>query len=164
MFCKHGPENKGYGFSKNCFCCPDNSCYVIYQTPLQALDFTSKLAAFCPFLWKTLNPAGGQIDFRRLSLSLWKTRSILMVLFFQCHSLSWKCTHEQHFAIFLIVFLLHPTKWDSCCNLQVLLPFAVNQNKSLWSKKEETDFRDAALPCMDCSEKIGNRTSKMSYH
>jgi hypothetical protein len=45
-----------------------------------------------------------------------------------------------------------------------LLHFAMNQNKSLGSKKEGTDFRDAALSCMDCSEKIGNTTSKMSYH
>lgn len=71
MFRKHGPENKGYGFSKNCVCCPENSCYIIHQTPLQALDFTSKLVAFCPLLSKTLNQAGGQIDFHpSLSLSV----------------------------------------------------------------------------------------------
>jgi len=83
MFWKHGPEIKGYGFSKKCVCCSENSCYIIYQTPLQALDFTSKLAALCPLLSKTLNPAGGQIDFHPLSLSLsplMKHRAILIVL------------------------------------------------------------------------------------
>jgi hypothetical protein len=83
MFRKYGPVNKGYGFLKSCFCFPENSCYIIYQTPLQALDYTSKLAAFCPLISKTLNPAGGQIDFHPLSLSLslrMKYMYILIVL------------------------------------------------------------------------------------
>jgi hypothetical protein len=86
-------------FRKNCVCCPENSCYIIYQTPLQALDFTSKLAAFCLLLSKTLNPAGGQIDFHPLSLSLCLSLSRYAThgntdgsVFFQCHGLSLKCT------------------------------------------------------------------------
>jgi hypothetical protein len=41
MFCKHGPENEGYGLQNNSVCCSENSCYIIYQTLLQTLDATS---------------------------------------------------------------------------------------------------------------------------